>query len=66
MQKNVNVCDICTDKSKDYVLVRYYELLVEDKVPFDSLNKKLDCIHVTLESYGSSNDGKGAENEYAL
>lgn len=40
--EQVNVCDICKNKSNYYVFVRYYEVLWEDKVPFDWLEKEAE------------------------
>lgn len=54
------------DKSKDYVFVRYDEELREYKVPFASVEKKLNCMRLVREKYESKNDVKVVGIEYAI
>lgn len=66
VEHNNNVCDIFKEKSKDYVFVRYYEVMREEKVLFYSVEKNLKCIQLVWERYINRTDGQGVGNEYAL
>ena len=63
---NASGCDICNAEDRDYVFVRYYELLGKDKVPMDAVDQKLNCVRLIWERYGHRDGEKGLGNEYAL
>lgn len=50
---NAEYCQFCSMKKvSDYVSVRDYDVLTNEKVPGNEVDQKINCIRIIWESYG--------------
>ena len=60
-------CDICDRKvDGEYVFLQYYDIVSDEELPIDAVDKKLGCIRLIWDRHGGATDTMGPGKLYAL